>query len=60
MRKYLQVRLYELSYYVEILISIILLVSLLILTGHLALMLTGIFSIKSGLDTYLQNFSIRR
>lgn len=56
MRKYLQVRLYELSYYVEILISIILLVSLLILTGHLALMLTGIFSIKSGLDTYLQNF----
>ena len=44
------------SYYVEILISIILLVSLLILTGHLALMLTGIFSIKSGLDTYLQNF----
>lgn len=56
MRKYLQVRLYELSYYVEILISIILLVFLLILTGHLALMLTGIFSIKSGLDTYLQNF----
>lgn len=56
MRKYLQVRLYELSYYVEILISIILLVSLLILTGHLALMLTGIFSIKNGLDTYLQNF----
>lgn len=56
MRKYLQVRLYELSYYVEILISIILLVSLLILSGHLALMLTGIFSIKSGLDTYLQNF----
>lgn len=56
MRKYLQVRLYELSYYVEILISIILLVSLLILTGHLALMLTGVFSIKSGLDTYLQNF----
>ncbi|VTS78549.1 hypothetical protein [Streptococcus dysgalactiae] len=56
MRKYLQVRLYELSYYVEILISIILLVSLLILTGHLVLMLTGIFSIKSGLDTYLQNF----
>nr|BAI63452.1 hypothetical protein [Streptococcus dysgalactiae subsp. equisimilis] len=56
MRKYLQVRLYELSYYVEILISIILLDRVLILTGHLALMLTGIFSIKSGLDTYLQNF----
>ncbi|EHI70886.1 hypothetical protein ACVRY7_01600 [Streptococcus ictaluri] len=56
MRKYLQVRLYEMSYYIEIIISIILLVSLLILTGHLALTLTGIFSIKTGLDTYLQNF----
>ncbi|MGT2935625.1 hypothetical protein ACVR0P_07180 [Streptococcus castoreus] len=56
MRKYFQVRLYELSYYIEILISVILLISLLILTGHLALMLTGIFSIKTGLDTYLQNF----
>lgn len=56
MRKYLQIRLYELSHYVEIIISIILVISLLVLTGRLALSLTGIFTIKSGIDTYLQSF----
>ncbi|MCD3446794.1 hypothetical protein KUG03_00470, partial [Streptococcus equi subsp. zooepidemicus] len=47
---------YELSHYVEIIISIILVISLLVLTGRLALSLTGIFTIKSGIDTYLQSF----
>ncbi|AEJ24420.1 hypothetical protein HKO46_09665 [Streptococcus equi subsp. zooepidemicus] len=56
MRKYLQIRLYELSHYVEIIISIILVISLLVLTGRLALTLTGIFTIKSGIDIYLQSF----
>lgn len=60
MRKYLQVRLYELSYYVEILISIILLVSLLILTGHLALMLTGFSQLRVVWTPTCRIFSIRR
>lgn len=56
MRKYLQTTLYELSFYVEIIISIILLFALMILTARLFVGATDIWSSKQNIEDYLQLF----
>lgn len=56
MRKFLQTILYELSFYVEIIISIILVVVLMTLTTRLVIDVTGIFSSSNTIEHYLQNF----
>ncbi|MFC5631830.1 MULTISPECIES: phosphate-starvation-inducible PsiE family protein [Streptococcus] len=56
MRKFLQTTLYELSFYVEILISLILVLVLLALTGRLFVDLMSIFNSSASIGDYLQNF----
>ena len=56
MRKFLQTSLFELSYYVEILISLVLVAVLLALTGRLAADVTGILAARGTIDDYLQGF----
>lgn len=56
MRKFLQTVLYELSFYVEIVISIILVGVLVLLTGKLVGDMTGIFAAATTIEDYLQNF----
>lgn len=56
MRKFLQTILYELSFYVEIIVSMILVVMLLLLTGILATDIMTIFGSSLNIDVYLQDF----
>lgn len=56
MRKFLQTVLYEVSFYVEIIISIILVVVLMTLTTRLVLDVSGLFSPSQTIEMYLQNF----
>lgn len=56
MRKFLQTTLYEFSFYVEILISLILVLVLLSLTGKLFLDLFTVFSSTATIEAYLQSF----
>ncbi len=56
MRKFLQTSLYEVSFYVEILISLILILVLLALTGRLFVELTSVFTTSATIGDYLQNF----
>ncbi|MGT2907941.1 hypothetical protein [Streptococcus dentiloxodontae] len=56
MRKFFQVSLYELSFYVEIIISLILLVVLLLLTGRLVLDMGNVLTDNVDIEAYLQNF----
>ncbi|MDY4761627.1 phosphate-starvation-inducible PsiE family protein [Streptococcus thoraltensis] len=56
MRKFLQTTLYELSFYVEIIISIILGVVLAILTTRLVVDISGVFETNNTIEHYLQNF----
>lgn len=56
MRKFLQTTLYELSFYVEILISIILVLVLLALTGRLLVDLGSVFTQAGTIGDYLQGF----
>lgn len=56
MRKFLQTLLYEVSFYVEIIISIILVVVLMTLTTRLVLDVSGLFSPSQTIEMYLQNF----
>lgn len=56
MRKFLQTLLYELSFYVEILVSIILVLVLLLLTGRLVLEVSSIYTSSASIEDYLQSF----
>ncbi|MGT2749827.1 phosphate-starvation-inducible PsiE family protein [Streptococcus orisasini] len=56
MRKFLQVSFYEMSFYVEILISLILVAVLIVSTGFLAMDMMKIFSSDASIESYLQNF----
>lgn len=56
MRKFLQTILYELSFYVEILVSVILVIMLVLLTGILATEIVTIFGGDIRINAYLQNF----
>ncbi|MFS1664028.1 hypothetical protein [Streptococcus sp. zg-JUN1979] len=56
MRKFLQTTLYELSFYVEILISIILVLVLILLTSRLVIDATDIYAGSSSIESYLQDF----
>lgn len=56
MRKFLQTVLYEVSFYVEIIISIILVAVLMTLTTRLVLDVSGLFSPSQTIEMYLQNF----
>jgi hypothetical protein len=56
MRKYLQTSLYELSFYIEILISLVLTVTLLALTARLITDLSTIFSASLTISDYLNDF----
>lgn len=56
MRKFLQVSFYEMSFYVEILLSLILMIVLVISTFFLAVDILGIFNSQGSIETYLHNF----
>lgn len=56
MRKFIQTTLYELSFYVEILISLILVLVLLALTGRLFVDLLSVFNSQATIGDYLQEF----
>ena len=56
MRKFIQTILYELSFYVEILISIILVLVLLTLTGRLSIELFAAFNTSGTIGNYLHSF----
>ncbi|MGT2833483.1 hypothetical protein [Streptococcus halotolerans] len=56
MRKFLQTTLYELSFYVEIIISVILAIVLATLTTRLVLDISGVFASNNTIEHYLQNF----
>ena len=56
MRKFLQTILYEASFYVEIVISVILVIVLMTLTTRLVIDISGLFSPSQTIEMYLQNF----
>lgn len=56
MRKFLQVSFYEMAFYVEILISFILMIVLILATGSLAMNIMGVFHSQGPIEDYLQHF----
>ncbi|EHI73362.1 membrane protein [Streptococcus criceti] len=56
MRKFLQVSFYEMAFYVEILISFILMIVLILATGSLAMTIMGVFNSQGPIEDYLQHF----
>lgn len=55
-RQFFQTNLYEMSFYVEILISIILVTALLVLTGRLGLEVVHILNQQTSIEDYIQGF----